>query len=137
MTCLTQILKKLLRIVPRYQLVLLVALSLPHPAGAQTNKKTATPEKADAAATVKNVASQGFQLTASTNVSDQVSVEAVMLPASVSKKIFGKEVGNNYAVVELIITNRSTDAALLVHSIFIDDSQWLLSGGSPYEVDML
>ncbi len=137
MTCSTQILKKLFCPVPRYQLALLVALSLQYPAGAQTSKKTASPENADAATTVKNVASQGFQLSASTNVSDQVSVEAVMLPASVSKKIFGKEVGNNYAVVELIVTNRSTEAALLVHSIFIDDSQWLLSGGSPFEVNLL
>jgi hypothetical protein len=137
MTCLTQILNKLFRLVPRYQLVLLVALSLQYPAGAQATKKTPSPESADAAATVKNAASQGFQLSASTNVSDQVSVEAVMLPASVSKKIFGKEVGNNYAVVELIITNRSTEAAVLVHSIFIDDSQWLLSGGSPFEVNLL
>lgn len=137
MTYLTQILRKLFHPAPGYQLVLLVALSLQYPAGAQASKKTASPENGDAAATVKNVASQGFQLSASTNVSEQVSVEAVMLPASISKKIFGKEVGSNYAVIELTVSNRSTDAALIVHSVFVDYSQWLLSGGSPYEANLL
>jgi len=32
--------------------------------------------------------------------------------------------------VELIVSNRSRDAALVVHSIFLDYSQWLLSGTS-------
>src|ERR1700722_18149352 len=52
-----------------------------------------------AAAKVKAAASTGFKLSASTSVSDVVSVDAVMLPASISKKVFGKEVGNNYAVI--------------------------------------
>lgn len=65
---------------------------------------------------------------ADTAVSGNVTVEAVLLPASVSKALFGKAISNQYAVIELSISNKSRDAALIVHSIFIDYSEWLLSG---------
>jgi hypothetical protein len=59
-----------------------------------------------------------------------VTVEAVLLPATVCRRVFGKEIGNNYATVELTISNRSDQASLIVHSIFIDYSAWALSGYS-------
>jgi hypothetical protein len=39
-----------------------------------------------------------------------------------------KEIADNYAAVELTISNRSQDESLIVHSVFIDYSQWALSG---------
>jgi hypothetical protein len=93
---------------------------------------TARGQSADPATTkqLQNAANQGIPLRSTTNVADNVSVEAVLLPAAICKHVFGKEIANNYAVVELIISNRSDDASLIVHSIFIDYSQWALSGFS-------
>lgn len=64
------------------------------------------------------------------NVIDNVQVEAVLLPASVSRKVFGKEIGNNYAAVELTVSNHSTIASFIVDTIFIDYSDWALSGSA-------
>ncbi len=44
--------------------------------------------------------------------------------------MFGKEISQNYATIELTISNRSSEASLIVHSIFIDYSAWALSGSS-------
>ena len=43
-------------------------------------------------------------------------------------KVFGRELGKKYGVFLLTISNHSADAALIVHSIFIDYSQWSLAG---------
>jgi hypothetical protein len=97
------------------------------PAGAQDNTSTA------AATVVKDAAKKGFPLTSSsTDVTGNVSVEAGLIPARIAKTVFGKEISNNYAIIALTISNRSSDEAFIVHSVFIDYSQWLLSGGSPY-----
>lgn len=61
-----------------------------------------------------------------------VSVEAVLIPARIAKTVFGKEISNNYAIIALTISNRSSDDAFIVHSVFIDYSEWLLSGASPF-----
>lgn len=82
---------------------------------------------------IKDALAKGFPLTTQT-VADNVSVEAVLLPANVCKKVFGKEIAQNYATVELTISNRSQEQSLIVHSIFIDYSQWALSG-SQYLAD--
>jgi hypothetical protein len=70
---------------------------------------------------------QGFPLAAGT-VADNVSVEAVLLPAKVCNHVFGKEIAQNYAAVEITISNRSSQDGLILHSVFIDYSQWALSG---------
>jgi len=62
------------------------------------------------------------------NVIDNASVQSVLLPYDVCKRVFGKEVALHYAAVALIISNRSSSASLIVHSIFIDYSKWALSG---------
>jgi hypothetical protein len=62
------------------------------------------------------------------NVSDEASIQAVLIPNSLARRIFGKEVAQNYAIIELIISNRDANAALVVHSVFLDSSKWLLSG---------
>jgi hypothetical protein len=79
-------------------------------------------------AALKDAAQKGIPMTVVSNVSDETSVEAVLIPASLARRIFGKEVANNYAVIELIVSNRDSKAALIVQSVFLDYSQWLLSG---------
>lgn len=85
----------------------------------------------DATKTLLDAGKQSFPLTTTTNVSGNVSVQASLIPPKISSKVFGKSVGNNYAVIEVIISNRSSEASLVVHSIFIDYHLWLLSGYAP------
>lgn len=82
----------------------------------------------------KSAIQKGTPLThvSSTDVTGNISVEATLIPASVARTVFGKEIANNYAVIGLVISNRSSDQAFILHSIFFDYSQWLLSGGSPF-----
>jgi hypothetical protein len=96
----------------------------------QLAKAQAASDDNAAAMTVQKASKQGYPLSSSTNVSGNVSVEAVLLPPKISKRVFGKTVGENYAVIELTISNRSSDASLIVHSVLIDYSGWLLSGYS-------
>ncbi len=72
---------------------------------------------------------EGFPLRTVLTVNDNVSVDAVLLSPKIVQSLFGKEVSKTYAVIHLTVSNRSPDAALIVHSIFIDFSQWLLAGG--------
>lgn len=91
-------------------------------------------DSAAAATAVKDAANKGFPLkTSSTDVTGNISVEAALIPAKIAKTVFGKEVAKNYAVIALTISNRSSDDSFIVHTIFIDYSQWLLSGGEPWE----
>lgn len=64
------------------------------------------------------------------NVNTNVSAQAVLIPRVDARRIFGKEIAENYAVVEVNISNKNPDAALLIHGIFIDYSNWPLSGMS-------
>jgi hypothetical protein len=81
---------------------------------------------------LQDAAQKGIDLAASTqgnlDVKNNVSVEAVLLPSRVCQEVFGKEIAHNYAAVEVIISNRNRDASLIVHSVFIDYSNWALSG---------
>lgn len=88
------------------------------------------PGNKDAAQTqaIKDAASKGFPMQSAATVRDNVSVEAVLLPYSICKRIFGTEIANNYTAVEVTVSNRSADAAMIVHSLYIDYSKWLLSG---------
>jgi hypothetical protein len=73
----------------------------------------------------------GIKLTVDSNVADSADIQAVLIPAGLAKKIFGKEVANNYAVVEVIISNQDTKASMIVQSLFLDYSDWLLAGHMP------
>jgi hypothetical protein len=75
-----------------------------------------------------NGAAAGTPLPATINVTDNVNIEAVMLPYEISRHVFGKEVADNYAVIEVNISNRSNEAALIVQSLFIDLHDWGLAG---------
>jgi hypothetical protein len=81
-----------------------------------------------AAAKVKDASQKGFPLAVTTDVSGSVSVEAVLIPPLVAKEVFGGIVSKNYAVISLTISNNSKDDSLIIHSIFMDYSCWLLSG---------
>ncbi len=96
--------------------------------GAQQSATTAA-----AVAAVQDAVKTGFSLSASsTDDTRNISVEAALIPARIVKTVFGKEIANNYAVIALTISNRSSDQSFIVHSVFIDYSHWLLSGSSPY-----
>jgi hypothetical protein len=89
-------------------------------AAAKTAKKKAL--QADAAA--------GVALNGSTNVKGNVTTQVVLLPRNQAEKVFSKEIGRRYAVVQVTINNKNKNAAFLLHSIFVDYSRWALSGMS-------
>ena len=71
------------------------------------------------------------------SVPGNVTAQAVLIPRVNARRVFGAEIANNYAVIEINIGNKSPDAALIIHGIFIDYSRWGLSGNSsqPANVD--
>jgi hypothetical protein len=81
-----------------------------------------------AAQKVKDAAKQGYPLAVTTDVSGNVSVEAVHIPPKIAREVFSGTVSSNYAVISLTISNHSKETSLIVHSIFMDYSRWLLSG---------
>jgi hypothetical protein len=110
-----------------------VALCLPVLAQNHPNSKSVAKEDArttEMKQKLQDAAQKGFALATKTNVSQSASIQAVLIPASLAKRIFGKEVSQNYAVVELIVSNEDDNAALVVHSVFLDYGQWILSGTS-------
>lgn len=64
------------------------------------------------------------------DVNGNVSAEAVLIPWVDARRIFGKEIADNYAVVEVNIGNKSPDATLIIHNVYIDYSRWALSGST-------
>ncbi len=91
---------------------------------------SAWPQSAVDTQKLQDAKAQGFSMPADTAVAGNITVEAVLLPAPVSKALFGKAIANQYAVIELTISNKSHDAALIVTSILIDYSEWLMSGSA-------
>ena len=110
----------------------LTALLLPAQ-GKTTSKADATSTDAQAARSNLDTQRKGkdFPLKttiATASVRQNVTVEAVLLPYDVCKRVFGTEIAKNYAAVELTVSNRSPDSALIVQSVFIDYRDWALSG---------
>lgn len=64
------------------------------------------------------------------HVAGNVTAQAVLIPRVDARRIFGNEIANNYAVIEINVGNKTPDAALIIHGIFIDYSRWALSGNS-------
>jgi hypothetical protein len=94
---------------------------------------TSAPANRPGNATSQNIANQGIPITVTgmpgvNDVSSTVSVEAVLLPYRVAKRTFGKEVASKYAVISLTISNRDPKQGMILHSVFLDYSQWLFSG---------
>lgn len=86
---------------------------------------TASAQDKALAKAVKN----GSPLPTQITVTDSVRASAVLIPRVDARRIFGKEIADNYAVIEVNVGNKSSDAALIVHDIFIDYSRWALRGG--------
>lgn len=61
-------------------------------------------------------------------LSKDVSLQAVLLPPSVCRRVFGHEIANKYAAIQLIVSNRNREASMMLHSVYLDYSGWLLSG---------
>jgi hypothetical protein len=75
-------------------------------------------------------ANNGRQLATQITVNGNVHVQAVLIPQIDARRIFGREIADNYAVIELNVGNKSPDAALIIHGVFIDYSHWPLSGST-------
>jgi hypothetical protein len=67
-------------------------------------------------------------------VNSSVNVQAVLIPQIDAKRIFGKEIAEHYAVIQVTADNKSQTAALVIHSVFIDYRDWPLSGASPADM---
>ena len=104
---------------------LLLAVSLCASAQVPLDKKVA-----DEAHVKAKAATEGLQLPVTITVRGNVSVEAVLLPPSTTRGLFGRAVADRYAAIQLIISNHSQEAAMVLQSVFIDYSRWLLSGSS-------
>jgi len=102
-----------------------VLASAQTPATAPAATPLIAPGKAAAKPTIPNA--DGVPLPVVSDVAGSVSVEAVLLPSSVAKRIFGKAVSDQYAVVQMTISNHNPNAALIIQSAFLDYSHWLFS----------
>jgi hypothetical protein len=91
---------------------------------------SAWPQSAVDTQKLQDAKAQGFSIPADMALTGNIVLEAVLLPAPVARALFGKAIANQYAVIELTISNKSRDAALLITSVFIDYSEWLMSGSA-------
>lgn len=80
---------------------------------------------------LEQAARGGNPLASEITVNSSVHVQAVLIPRVDAKRIFGREISENYAVIQLIVGNKSPDAALIIHGVFIDYRDWPLSGSTP------
>lgn len=110
-------------IVRRVVLLLLICLAAMPLAG-----QTVAPGKGPSKAPLDQAKKQGLRLPADLTVKGNVTAQAVLIPPDVAEHVFGGEIADNYAVIELTVTNKSPDAALVVQGIYIDYTNWALSG---------
>ena len=121
-----------MRTLTAFALTLCFACAASAQEGARASKRKATPESKAAEELRKAAAAEGAnELRVRSNVFNNVTAQAVLIPAADARRIFGKEIAEHYAVVELNVGNKSEDAALVVHNVFIDYSLWPLSGTRP------
>ena len=98
-------------------LVCAAAMLAALPVGAQQGQKD-----------LNQAARQGVPLQTDLTVKGNVTAQAVLIPRKVALHVFGREIANHYAVIELTVANKSPDAALIVQGVYIDYSDWALSG---------
>jgi hypothetical protein len=91
---------------------------------------THTLDKEKSASMLETAAKEGVDLPAGATVQDNVDVTAVLLTQGAVRRLFGKEIASTYAVVQLTVSNKSPEAAFVIHSAYIDTSQWALGGGT-------
>ncbi|HXQ70177.1 MAG TPA: hypothetical protein VN844_06800 [Pyrinomonadaceae bacterium] len=80
---------------------------------------------------LEQAAKNARAVTSEITVNESVHVQAVLIPRVDSERIFGREIANNYVVIQLSVGNKSPSAALIIHGIFIDYHDWPLSGVPP------
>jgi hypothetical protein len=73
------------------------------------------------------IKADGIQLPVVSDVSASVRIEAVLIPSSAGKRIFGKAISDKYAIVQITISNHNQNAALILQNAFLDYSHWLFS----------
>jgi hypothetical protein len=84
-----------------------------------------------------DAAKNGNGLTTQITVNGNVHAQAVLIPKVDARRIFGNEIANNYAVVEINVGNKSPDAALIIHGVFIDYRDWPLSGAPSGDISSM
>jgi len=104
----------------------LVALAICLPSFPQTH----TLDKEKSAAMLDAAAKEGVELPSKSTVRASVGVTSVLSTQSAVRRLFGTEIAKTFAVVQLTISNKSGDAAFVLHSAYIDTSQWALGGGT-------
>jgi hypothetical protein len=92
---------------------------------AQTNRQGEQTQK-----TLADAANNGKAVPTDTTVKHNVNAQAVLIPQTDARRIFGKEIANHYAVIEVNVGNKSPDAALIIHGIFMDYGGWAMSGST-------
>jgi hypothetical protein len=95
---------------------------------------TAFPQGKQEAQTQKlldTAARNGKEVATQVTVRNNVNAQAVLIPQTDARRIFGKEIAEHYAVIEVNVGNKSGDSALIIHGIFIDYSHWALGGFNP------
>jgi hypothetical protein len=97
-------------------------------ASIMTSHATAQSPDAETKQKLLDAAKQGKDIQANLNVADNVTVQAVLLPERVCREVFGKEISQNYATIEVIVSNHSNQSSLIVQSLYIDYSKWAFSG---------
>src|ERR1043165_3377444 len=73
-------------------------------------------------------AKKGKPIRSEINVNGNVHVQAVLIPRRDARRVFGSQIADNYAVVEINVGNKRPDAALIIHGVFVDYSHWPVSG---------
>jgi hypothetical protein len=72
---------------------------------------------------------QAIPLNTDLTVQGNVTAQGVLIPRRIAKAVFGGKIADEYAVVQVTINNKSSDAALIVQGVYIDYSKWALAGG--------
>jgi hypothetical protein len=113
--------KELLMIHLLTSIILIFCLAVS--AFAQSVKQAAQTQKA-----LADAADRGQPVPTDMTVKNNVNAQAVLIPQIDARRIFGKEIADNYAVIEVNVGNKSANSALIIHGVFIDYSGWALSG---------
>jgi hypothetical protein len=66
---------------------------------------------------------QGIPIATKNNVGEHIRVKSVVIPYSVAKRVFGKEIAETHIVVQLAISNSSPAMAFVLHNAYIDFSK--------------
>jgi hypothetical protein len=74
---------------------------------------------------------QNFSLPAELTVQGNAYITTGLIPPRVVNQLFGKAIARSFAVVQVIVSNRSDQAALVLHGLSIDYSAWPLGGCAP------